>query len=140
MHWKSGKLSQPLPLIPTLWWSGIPRSFECIAPLVAQMVRNLSAVPETWVQSLRNIPWRRKGLLTTVWHHPYAGSKEELESLLMKEESEKIGLKFSMQKTKIIASGPFILWQIDGKTMETVTDFIFGGLQNHCRWWVQPGH
>ena len=52
----------------------------------------------------------------------------------MKEESEKIGLKFSMQKTKIIASGPFILWQIDGKTMETVTDFIFGGLQNHCRW------
>ena len=54
---------------------------------------------------------------------------EELKSLLMKvkEESEKVGLKFNIQKTKIMASGPFISWQIDGATMETVTDFIFGG-------------
>ena len=64
-----------------------------------------------------------------------AGS-EELESLLMKvkEESEKVGLKLNIQKTKIMASGPIISWQIDG---ETVADFIFGGLQSHCRWWLQ---
>ena len=62
-----------------------------------------------------------------------AESEEELKSLLMKvkEESEKVGIKFNIQKTKIMASGPIISWQIDG---ETVSDFIFGGLQNHCRW------
>ena len=67
-------------------------------------------------------------------------SKEELKSLLMKvkEESEKVGLQLNIQKTKIIASGPITSWQIDGETMETVTDFIFGGLQNHYRWWLQP--
>ena len=60
---------------------------------------------------------------------------EELKSLLMKakEESEKVDLKFNIQKTKIMASGPITSWQIDEKTMETVRDF-FGGLQNHCRW------
>ena len=66
-----------------------------------------------------------------------AESKEELRSLLMKvkEESEKVGLKLNIQKTKIMASGPIASWQIDGETMETVRDFIFGGgLQNHCRW------
>ena len=59
-------------------------------------------------------------------------SEEELKSLLrkVKEESEKVGLKLSFQKTKIMASGPTSTWQIDG---ETVSDFIFG-LQNHCRW------
>ena len=64
-------------------------------------------------------------------------SKEELlKSLLMKvkEESEKVGLKLNIQKMKIMASGPISLWQIDGETVETVSDFIFGGLQNHCRW------
>ena len=63
-------------------------------------------------------------------------SKEELKSLLMKvkEETEKVGLKLNIQKTKIIASGPIISWQVDGETVETVSDFIFGGLQNHCRW------
>ena len=50
----------------------------------------------------------------------------------VKEESEKVGLKLNIQKTKIMASGPIISWQIDGETVETVTDFIFGGLQNHC--------
>ena len=67
-----------------------------------------------------------------------AESKEELKSLLMevKEESEKVGLKLNIQKTKIMASGPITSWQIDGQTVETVTDFIFGGLQNHCRWWL----
>ena len=63
-------------------------------------------------------------------------SKEKLKSLLMKvkEESEKVGLKLNIQKTNIIASGSIISWKIDGKTVETVADFIFGGLQNHCRW------
>ena len=65
-----------------------------------------------------------------------AESEEELKSLLMKvkQESEKVGLKLSSQKTKIMASGPVTSWKIDGETMETVTDFILGGLQNHCRW------
>ena len=65
-----------------------------------------------------------------------AESKQELKSLLlkMKEESEKAGLKLNIQKAKIMASGPITSWQIDGETMETVTDFILGGLQNHCRW------
>ena len=69
-----------------------------------------------------------------------AESEEELKNLLMKvkEESEKVGLKLNIQKTKIIASGPITSWQIDGETVETVADFIFGGLQNHCRWWLQP--
>ena len=65
-----------------------------------------------------------------------AESEEELKSLLMKlkEESEKVGLKLNIQNTKIMASGLITSWQIDGKTVETKTDFIFGGLQNHCRW------
>ena len=64
-----------------------------------------------------------------------AESKEELKSLLMKvkEESEKVGLKLNIQKTKIMVSGPITSWQIDGETMETVTDY-FLGLQDHCRW------
>ena len=65
-----------------------------------------------------------------------AESKEELKSHLkkVKEESEKVGLKLNIQKTKIMASGPITSWQIDGETGETVIDFILGGLQNHCRW------
>ena len=65
-----------------------------------------------------------------------AESEEELMSLLMKvkERSEKVVLKLNIQKTKIMASRPIISWQIDGETVETLADFIFGGLQNHCRW------
>ena len=65
-----------------------------------------------------------------------AESEEELKSLLMnlKEESEKVGLKLNIQKTKIMASSPITSWEIDGETVETVSDCIFGGLQNHCRW------
>ena len=69
-----------------------------------------------------------------------AESEEELKSLLMKvkEENEKVGLKLNIQKTKIMASCPVTSWQIDGETVETVTDFIYffwvGGLQNHCKW------
>ena len=68
-----------------------------------------------------------------------AESKEELKSLLMKvkEESEKAGLKFNIQNTKIMASGPTTSWQTDGETMETVT-LYFLGLQNHCRWFLEP--
>ena len=65
-----------------------------------------------------------------------AESEEELKSLLIKvkEDSEKAGLKLSIQKTMIMASGPITSWQIEGEATETVTDFILGGLQNHCRW------
>ena len=64
-----------------------------------------------------------------------AKSEEELKSLLMKvKESEKVGLKLNIQKTKIMASGPITSWEIDGETVETVSDFILGGLQNNCRW------
>ena len=65
-----------------------------------------------------------------------AESEEELKSLMMnvKEETEKVGLKLNIQKTKIMASGPITSWEVDGETVETVSDFIFGGLQNHCRW------
>ena len=63
-------------------------------------------------------------------------SEEELKSLLMKvkEETEKIDLKLNIQKKKIMASSPITSWEIDGETVETVSDFTFGGLQNHCRW------
>ena len=62
-------------------------------------------------------------------------SEEDLKSLLMKvKESEKVGLKLNIQKTKIMASGPITSWEIDGETVQ----IIFGGLQNHCRWWLQP--
>ena len=65
-----------------------------------------------------------------------AESEEELKSLLMKVkvESEKVGLELNIQKTKMMASGPITSWEIDGITVETVSDFILGGLQSHCRW------
>ena len=80
----------------------------------------------------RNINNLRYGDDTTLM----AEREEELKSLLMKvrEESEKVGLKLNIQKTKITVSSPITSWQIEGETMETVKDFIFGGLQNHCRW------
>ena len=65
-----------------------------------------------------------------------AESEEELQSLLMKVkvESKKAGLKLNIQKTKIMACGPITSWEIDGETVEIASDFILGGLQNHCRW------
>ena len=67
-----------------------------------------------------------------------AESEEELKSFLMKVkvESEKVGLKLNIQKMKIMASGSITSWQIDGETVETVSDFILGGSKNHCRWWL----
>ena len=69
-----------------------------------------------------------------------AESEEELKGLLIKvkEESEKVGLKLNIQKTKILASGPITSWEMHGETVETVSDLIWGGLQNHCRLWLQP--
>ena len=68
-----------------------------------------------------------------------AENEEECKSLLMKvkKEGEKVGLKLSIQKTKIMAPGPITTWQINGETMETVTVYFFG-LQNLCRWWLKP--
>ena len=68
-------------------------------------------------------------------YHTLMAENEELKGLLMKvkEESEKVGLKLTIQKTKIMASGPITSWEIDGETVETVADFV-SGLQNHCRW------
>ena len=66
-----------------------------------------------------------------------AEREEELKSLLMQvKESGKVGLKLNIQKTKIMESGPITSWDIDGETVETVADFIFFGLQNHCGWWL----
>ena len=86
--------------------------------------------------SQRNINHLRYADNTTL----KAESKEELKSLLMKvkEDSKKAGLILNIQKTKVMASGPITLWQIDGETMETVTAFIFLGSKNHCRWRLQP--
>ena len=69
-----------------------------------------------------------------------AESKQELKNLLMKvkEESENVDLKLNIQKTNIMASGSITSWQIDEEAMETLTDFILGGFQNHCRWCLQP--
>ena len=80
----------------------------------------------------RNINNLRYAVDTTLM----AECEEELKSILLKvkEESEKAGLKLSIQKTKIMASGPITPWQIDGETVETVSDFILRWLQNHCRW------
>ena len=65
-----------------------------------------------------------------------AESEAELKSVLMKvkEESEKVGLKLNIQKMNVMASGPITSWQIDGETVETMRDFIFGEIQNHCKW------
>ena len=69
-----------------------------------------------------------------------AESEEELKSLLMKvkEESEKVGLKLNIQKTKTMASGPITSWELDGENSVNIVKLYFFGLQNHCRWWLQP--
>ena len=110
----------------------------CLLNLYAEYIMRNAGLEEAQAgikMALRNI--------NNLWYADdttlMAESEEELKSLLMKvkEESEKVGFKLNIQKTKIMASGPITSWQIDGKTMETVTDFILGGIQNHCRWWLQ---
>ena len=101
--------------------------------------------------SWETLGWRKHSWNQDAWRNinnlRYAGdttikaeSEEELKGLLMKvkEESEKIDIKLNIQKTEIMASSSITWLQIDGETVESVADFILGGLQNHCRWWLQP--
>ena len=107
----------------------------CLFNVYAEYIMRNAGLEETQVGikiAGRNINHLRYADDTTFM----AESEEELKSLLMKvkEESKKVGLKLNIQKTKIMAFGPITPWEIDGETVETVSDFIFGGLQNHCRW------
>ena len=111
----------------------------CLFNLYAEYIMRNTGLDETQAgikTARRNINNLRYTNDTTLM----AESEEELKSLLMKvkEENEETGLKLNIQKTKIMASGPITSWHIDGETVETVADFIFGGLQNHCRWRLQP--
>ena len=111
----------------------------CLFNLYAEYIMRNVALDEAqaWIKIAgRNINDLRYTDDTTVM----AESGEELKSLLMKvkEESKKVGLKLNIQKMKIMASSPITSWEIDGETVETVSDFILGGLQNHCRWWLKP--
>ena len=104
----------------------------CLFNLYAEYIRRNAGLEEAQAGikiARRNISNLRYADYTTVT----AESKEELKSLLkVKEESEEVGLKLNIQKTKIMASGPITSWEIDGETVETVSDYFFG-LQNHCR-------
>ena len=107
----------------------------CLLNFYAEYIMRNTGLEETQAGikiARRNISNLRYADDTTLM----AESEEELNSLLMKvkEESEKVGLKLNIQKTKIMASGPITSWEIDGETVETVSDFILGGLQNHFRW------
>ena len=106
----------------------------CLFNLYAEYIRRNAGLDEALAGikiAGRNINNLRYADDTTLM----AESEEELKNLLKgKEESEKVGLKFNIQKTKIMASGPITSWEIDEETVETVSDLIFGGLQNHCRW------
>ena len=107
----------------------------CLFNLYAKYIKRNAGLKETQAGieiSGRNVNNLRYADNTTLM----AESEEELKSLLMKvkEESEKVGLKLIIQKTKIIASSTITSWEIDGETVETVTEFYFLGLQNHCRW------
>ena len=102
---------------------------------------------EAWSAVIHGVTKSRTRLSdwSDLWFDAYdttlkAESEEELKSLLMKvkEESEKVGLKLNIQKTKIMASRPITSWQMDGEIVETLAEFIFGGSENHCRWWLQP--
>ena len=107
----------------------------CLFNLYAEYIRRNAGLEEAQAGikiAGRNINHLRYADDTTLM----AESEEELKSLLMKvkDESEKVGLKLNIQKTKIMASGPIPSREIDGETVETVADFNFTGLQNHCRW------
>ena len=107
----------------------------CLFNFYAEYIVRNSGLEETQAGikiASRNINNLRHADDTTLM----AESEEELKRFLMKvkEESEKVGLKLNIQKMKIMTSSPITSWQIDGKTVKTVADFILGGLQNHCRW------
>ena len=105
----------------------------CLFNLFAKYIVRNTGPDET--QSGIKIAWRNISNLRCADDTTLMAEIEELKSLLMKvkEETEKVGLKLNIQKTKIMAFGPITSWQIDGETLETVKDFIFGGLQSHCR-------
>ena len=106
----------------------------CLFNLCAEYIMRNVGLEET--QAEIKIAGRNINNLGYADDTTFMAESEEVKSLLMKvkEESEKVGLKLNIQKTKIMASGPITPWEIDGETVETVSDFIFGGLQNHCRW------
>ena len=106
----------------------------CLFNLYADYIRRNARLDEA--QAGIKIARRNINNLRYTHDTTLMAESEELKSLLMKvkEESEKFGLKLNIQKTKIMASGPITSFQIDGETVETVTDFIFWGLPNHCRW------
>ena len=106
----------------------------CLFNLYAEYIMRNAGLNET--QAGVKIAGRNINNLRYADDTTLMAESEELKSLLMKvkEETEKVGLKLNIQKTKIMTSGPITSWQIDGETVETVRDFIVGGLQNHCRW------
>ena len=106
----------------------------CLFNLYAEYIMRNAGLEET--QAGIKIAGRNINNLGYADDTTLMAESEEAKSLLMKVtvESEKVGLKFNIQKTKIMASSPTTSWEIDGETVKTVTDFIFGGLQNHCRW------
>ena len=107
----------------------------CLFNLYAEYIMRNAGLDEA--QAGIKIAWRNINNLIYVDDTTLmTESEEELKSLLMKvkEKSEKVDLQLSIQKKKIMASGPITSWEINGETVETVADFIFGGLQNHCRW------
>ena len=106
----------------------------CLLNLYAEYIMRNTGLEEA--QARIKISWRNINNLRYADDTSLmAESEEELKSLLkVKEESEKIGLKLNIQKTKIMASGPITSWEVVGETVEAVSDFIFWGLQNHCRW------
>ena len=116
-------------------WKGVRQGCIlslCLFNLYAEYIMRNAGLDETQA----GIKIARRNIITSDMQMapPLWQNEEELKSLLMKEENEKAGLKLNIQKTKIMASGPITSWQIDGETVETVAEFIFGGLQNHCRW------
>ena len=106
----------------------------CLFNLYAEYIMKNAGLEET--QAGIKIAGRNINNLRYADDATLMAERKELKSLLMKvkEESEKVGLKLNIQKTKIMVSGPITSWQIDGETVVTVSDFILGGPQNHCRW------
>ena len=106
---------------------------HCLFNLYAEYIMRNAGLEEA--QAGIKIARRNINILRYADNTTLMAESEELKSLLMKvkEESEKVGLKLNIQKTKIMASGPITLWEMDGETVEKVSDY-FSGLQNHCRW------